>query len=374
MPESRRVRAFAVGMTLTLFVGLTSVDYTVQRGDTLGRIAREHDVALSDLIAANDVPNPNLIFPGQVITIPDTEVTHVVARGETLAEIAGMYGISILNLVRENNISNPNVILIGQRIQVSASSSSDIGDDAGESGGPARSGRSHVVRRGESLASIASQYSGVSADDIARANGILHGTIYTGTRLYLDGPGEVAKGSAGEINYEVQSGDRLGDIAAKYGLLVSKLANLNGISNPNLIRRGQNLVIPTGTTWVCPVQSAGYFNDWGFPRGGGVRFHEGNDLFTKHGSPVRAPVPGTVEFITGSIGGLQFRLYGNDGIKYIGTHMSSFGKDGKVKAGDILGYVGNTGNAQGTRPHLHFGMYLGNSVINPYPTLIAHDC
>jgi len=134
-------------------------------------------------------------------------------------------------------------------------------------------------------------------------------------------------------------------------------------------------MIPSGTRWVCPINGASFFNDWGFPRGGGVRFHEGNDLFTTHGAPVHAPVSGTVEFKTGSIGGKQFNLEGDDGVMYLGSHMSEFGKSGRVNAGDVVGYVGNTGNAVGTRPHLHFGMYLsGGVVVNPYPTLLAHGC
>jgi murein DD-endopeptidase MepM/ murein hydrolase activator NlpD len=148
----------------------------------------------------------------------------------------------------------------------------------------------------------------------------------------------------------------------------------NGISNPNLIRAGQKLSIPTGSAWVCPVKGARFRNDWGFPRGGGTRFHEGNDLFVGGGTPVVAPVSGTVTFKTGAIGGLQFRLEGRDGVVYIGTHMSDFGKEGKVSAGDVIGYVGNTGNAAGSPTHLHFGMYHKGEVVNPYPTLIKHGC
>jgi len=260
---------------------------------------------------------------------------------------------------------------------VPAAVGGDPGSSTGISPAPSsslRSGKFHIVERGQSLPSIAAKYKGVSSQDIATANGILSSVIYAGTRLFLDGPGFTADGTAGEISYTVQRGDRLGDIAHEFGVSLSVLASANDISNPNLIRAGQTLAVPSGTAWICPVEGASYFNDWGFPRGGGTRYHEGNDLFVAKGTPIRAPVSGTVEFVTGSIGGNQFRLYGDDGVKYIGSHMSEFGKDGNVRAGDVIGYVGNTGNAAGTRPHLHFGVYYKGVVVNPYPTLVAHGC
>lgn len=382
MPRYRRARAIAVGTALALIVGAFSVDYTVQRGDTLGRIARDNDVSLADLVEANGINNPNLIYPGQVLVIPGEEpdVTHTVVRGDTLARIASAYGSSITALIQANNISNPNLIRIGQSILVPGTSptgsSSGSSGSSSSGGGPySRSGRYHIVRGGESLESIASQYSGVSATQIAEANGIIGRTIYRGTRLFLDGPAYVGSGTEGETTYRIQSGDRLGDIAARFGTTTRQLVQVNNISNPNLIRSGDTLSIPSGTRWVCPIQGGSFFNDWGFPRAGGERYHEGNDLFTTHGAPVYAPVSGTVEFVTGTIGGKQFNLAGDDGVSYLGSHMSEFGKGGTVSAGDVIGYVGNSGNALGTRPHLHLGMYLsGGMAINPYPTLVAHGC
>ena len=384
MPESRRLRALTAGAVLALLVAAFSIDYTVEHGDTLSKIAKQHDVSLADLIEVNDVSNPNLIYPGQVLVIPGEEgepdIIHVVVRGDTLSRIARAYGSSVAVLVESNGIANPNLIRIGEEFLVPGSSRGESnGGSAGGNQAPSdpnvRTGRNHVVRNGENLNDIAAQYKGVSAEQIARANGIINGKTFVGRRLFLDGPEFVAEGTESEITYRVKSGDRLGDIAAAHGATVSTLVNLNNIANANLIRIGQHLHLPAGHRWVCPVDTRSFSNTWGAPRGGGTRWHEGSDLFTKRGSPVYAPVSGTVEFKTGAIGGKQFNLFGDDGVEYIGSHMSDFGKSGEVNAGDILGFVGNTGNANGSSPHLHFGMYLeGGVVINPYPSLIANGC
>jgi LysM repeat protein len=376
MPKFRRSRALIVGAVLVLLVAAFSVDYTVERGDTLGRIAQKHDVSVSELIEANGISNPNLIYPGQKLVIPSSDEVYVVAFGDTLGRIAKQFGTSVSSITSANNISNPNLIRVGQQLLITSSggpSSSDAssGEDDTISD---RSGQRHIVKRGETVARIAAQYAGVTVEDITRANGIVNGIIYAGTALYLSGPGHVASGNSGETSYTVKRGDRLGDIAHRFGVSLSTLTAANNLSNANLIRTGQTLTVPTGTSWVCPVEGASFFNDWGFPRGGGIRYHEGNDLFVSRGTPVRAPVSGTVRHKTGTIGGKQFTLDGSDGIRYIGTHMDAFGKEGRVNAGEIIGYVGNTGNAVGTRPHLHFGMYYKGTPVNPYPTLISHGC
>lgn len=390
MPVNRRARAIAVGSVLALTVALFSLEYTVKRGDTLSEIARDHNVSLSDVIELNELSNPDLIHPGETILIPgvdgSVEQVHIVDEGETLNEIASAYGATASAIAEANSLANPNLILPGQEVLIPTTrkkspggTSSGNGDlevsstGDGESESSSRSERFHIVQSGESLDSIAGQYSGVSPDDIAAANGIVNGTVYTGTRLFLDGPAFVGTGSGGSASYVVQSGDRLGDIAAKYGTNISALADLNGLSDINLIRSGQELAVPGGSNWVCPVDGGRYFNDWGFPRGGS-RFHEGNDIFADRGTPVRAPVSGTVELIEGTVGGLQFDLYGSDGIKYLGSHLDEQGETGEVSAGDIIGYVGTSGNAVGTNPHLHFGMYRDGAAINPHPSLVSNGC
>jgi LysM repeat protein len=378
MPVNRRARALAVGTVIALTVALFSLEYTVQRGDTLSEIARDHGVSLSDVIELNELANPDLIRPGDVILIPGVdgspEQTHVVAKGESLFKIAGVYGSSARAIAEANSLANPDLIQPGQQLLIPATRKKSPGTTSGSAGGSGggRSGNYHIVQTGDTLDSIASR-TGVPADQIAKANGIVNGRVYTGTRLLLDGPSYTASGGGGTGTYVVQSGDRLGDIAAKHDTTISKLADLNGLSDVNLIRSGQQLKVPGGSSWVCPVEGASYFNDWGFPRGDS-RYHEGNDLFVPKGSPVKAPVAGTVELIEGTIGGLQFNLRGVDGIEYLGSHLDSAGMTGEVGAGDVIGYVGNSGNAAGGTPHLHFGMYRNDAALNPLPSLVANGC
>ena len=113
-------------------------------------------------------------------------------------------------------------------------------------------------------------------------------------------------------------------------------------------------------------------NDYGDSRSGG-RHHAGNDILASRGTPIVAPVAGTVTFRSVSLGGRSFFLEGVDGNEYFGTHLSGYaGGARSVSAGEVIGYVGDDGNARGT-PHLHFEIHPGHhGTINPYPTLAAH--
>jgi peptidoglycan LD-endopeptidase LytH len=131
---------------------------------------------------------------------------------------------------------------------------------------------------------------------------------------------------------------------------------------------------PSGS-FVCPVQGPHAFVDsWGAPRSGGRR-HQGVDMMAARGVPTVAPVSGRVEHRGNSLGGLSWHVYGDDGNYYYGTHLSAYANQGagRVAAGTVIGYVGDTGNAAGN-PHLHFEIHRGGrgNPINPYPTVRAH--
>ncbi len=127
---------------------------------------------------------------------------------------------------------------------------------------------------------------------------------------------------------------------------------------------------------TCPVAGRVSFIDtWLAPRSGG-RQHQGVDMFAAYGTPVVAPVAGELEQTTNDLGGLSFRLWGDDGNFYYGAHLSAYGSaSGQVEAGRLIGYVGTSGNAAGTPPHLHFEIHPGRGrgdsagAANPTPTV-----
>jgi len=124
---------------------------------------------------------------------------------------------------------------------------------------------------------------------------------------------------------------------------------------------------PPGSGAFCPVPGSTFTDTWGAPRSGG-RSHEGVDMMAPAGTPVHSPVAGNVRHHVSSSGGLSYYLEDAAGNVYFGTHLQSFGADGAVQAGTVIGYVGSSGNASANAPHLHFEYHPGdNGPINPTP-------
>lgn len=110
---------------------------------------------------------------------------------------------------------------------------------------------------------------------------------------------------------------------------------------------------------------------FGDPRSGG-RTHEGVDIFAPRGAIIASPTEAVVTKIADKgLGGIQVWTANPGGHSYYYAHMNGVFEDLEVgdelDAGDIIGFVGDTGNAQGTSPHLHFGIYTNDrEVLNPY--------
>ena len=128
------------------------------------------------------------------------------------------------------------------------------------------------------------------------------------------------------------------------------------------------LPLPVGTTRPTHL-----VDSWGSPRTNGRR-HEGIDIFAPKGSPVLSTTRGVVTRLgTNALGGQIVGVVGPGLEFHYYAHLDRFGafREGDlVHAGDVLGYVGNSGNARGTPPHLHYGIY-GHGAENPYPRLIG---
>lgn len=164
-----------------------TINYTVQRGNTLSQIASRYGTTVEEIARINNIQNVNLIFPGQVLRIAtnsningnETNSTgktyYTIKRGDTLYGISRRYGVTIQNIVSWNNIQNPNRIFPGQTL-------------------------------------------------------ILYGNY-------------ISSNTPNYTQYTVQRGDTLYRIARRYRTTVRSIALLNGITNPNLIYPGQILRI-----------------------------------------------------------------------------------------------------------------------------------
>ncbi|HEX6097840.1 MAG TPA: M23 family metallopeptidase [Thermoanaerobaculia bacterium] len=125
---------------------------------------------------------------------------------------------------------------------------------------------------------------------------------------------------------------------------------------------------------VVGVQPRELYNSWGDARDGGRRRHKGIDIFAPKGTGVVAVADGIVSYIGEQPkGGLCLWLTTEDGTSFYYAHLDRWApglfEGMEVRSGDLLGYVGNTGNAKTTPPHLHFGVNDDDEMVNPYPIL-----
>lgn len=160
-------------------INTESINYTVQRGDTLSEIASRYGTTVQEIVDINNITNPNIIYPGQelriltnsTVTGQETRgtgsITYTVQRGNTLSQIASAYGVTVEHIVELNNIQDPNLIYPNEKLRITESENTNLNPISQSSSRD----YTYIVQRGDTLWKIARQY-GVSVRYIVRLNGI----------------------------------------------------------------------------------------------------------------------------------------------------------------------------------------------------------
>ncbi|MEB3308180.1 MAG: LysM peptidoglycan-binding domain-containing protein, partial [Cyanobacteriota bacterium] len=232
--------ALAVVLPLPVFA-----DITVKSGETLSEIAERHGVGLEPLMRVNGIQDPDLVRAGQRLVLPGGSrkggaggdgTSVIVQTGDTLSEIAERNGISLQKLMQLNGITDPSLVQAGRRLVIRS------GGGSGRSTSPTSSGSgSYTVASGETLGEIAERLN-TSVNRLMQLNGISDPTLLqAGSRLIVPGARSSSNSRAGSREHVVQEGETLSEIAAANNINVQKLAALNSISDPDLVRSGTRL-------------------------------------------------------------------------------------------------------------------------------------
>lgn len=290
--------------------------YRVKQGDTLFEIARRENVSYKDLQKFNNLTNTSRIKVGDVLRLspgsggsapaqtgeisedvdlakvvpaaqsavpaaPEPQKkTHVVKRGEYPSRIAAQYGVKLEDLLKWNKLSSRSTIRVGQKLTIYASDSGEAPVETVQMAAlvePASSANvveaylapkeetkvesiTHTVQRGEYPSRIAGKY-GVKLNDLLAWNNLTsRSTIRPGQKLIIKktGSGTTAASTPSRPEFHtVAKGDFTSTIAEKYGIPLSELLKMNGMTSRSVIRIGQKLRLqPEGQAQAAPVQVA----------------------------------------------------------------------------------------------------------------------
>jgi murein DD-endopeptidase MepM/ murein hydrolase activator NlpD len=288
-------------------------------------------------------------------------------------------------LLQENTATADTVLHVGDSLCLPA-------------GTPAPTSRSvtcageHTVVAGDSWYGIASRARVGTGELLAANDASARTVLQPGDELCLPA-GAAPENTAPSCSSTatVASGESWYVISRASGVPLRALYAANDATSSTVLSPGDRLCLPDvgfgrGASFsaleVGPVRGRCRFaNSWGATRGGGRR-HVGVDLVAPGGVPVVAVVGGTLTRQSrdraGSLAGNAWWLTSANGTYYFYAHLAAFAPGleigSTVRAGDVIGYVGSTGNA--TTPHLHFEIHpYGGGAVNPYEAVwIAGGC
>lgn len=236
-----------------------------------------------------------------------------------------------------------------------------------------------LITGSEFLAAATRQESG-SLDDMLAARADLE--RFRADLADLDAELRVVEAEQASISQEL--GTLAEEAEAAYSQLSGRCRELTADRNAEIAaqrareqarRQGASGGVGSIEGFRCPIPGASFIDSWGFPRSGG-RTHKGVDMFQRREAPVVAVTSGQVSLGNGGLGGKTIWLTGDDGYAYYYAHLNGFNVSSgqRVSAGDVVGFNGNSGNAVGTSPHVHFQIHPGGRgarAVNPYPTVAA---
>ena len=252
-----------------------STTYNVKTGDTLYAIALKNNLTVNQIKLTNHLDS-NTIYSGQKLVLAKSESaskasstkittksnnTYTVKSGDTLSKIAANHNMSLAQIANLNQISNVNVLRVGQVLKITGSSVTTNQSSANNSNTKittstvSTSTATYTVKSGDTLSKIASSNKMTvaqlaSLNNITNVNMIKVGQVLkvTQTTTSAQSAKSASTSTSNTASYTVKSGDTLSKIAANYNMSLAQIANLNQISNVNAIRIGQVLKVSQTTT------------------------------------------------------------------------------------------------------------------------------
>jgi murein DD-endopeptidase MepM/ murein hydrolase activator NlpD len=344
--------------------GGCSTTYQVVRGDGWWGVANKVKAPLASLLAANNAQVATPLYPGMLLCVPASgatppappatstpavcAVSYQVVAGDGWLKVASRSSVDVRLLLSANNATLKTMLFPGRVLCVP----------------------------GQVPATTVPPLPGTTLPEIS--------------------PSPSTVPAACAVPYQVVAGDGWWLIASRSKVSLSSLLAANNATVRTALFAGRTVCLPAGTQVptpststtvpapapvpqiVFPVQGPCWFADtWLAPRGGGRR-HEGVDIIASRAGFVYAAVSGTLSKQAldrpGSLAGNAWWLTSADGSYFFYAHLLAFAPGlavgSTVEAGQVIGWVGSSGNASG--PHLHFEIHpAGGPAVNPTPAVAA---